>query len=664
MATVEEYLELAQDLIDKDEDRDALFGRMDRIWKVEWSLPPEMSEMGWVKAVKSTDGHDALRGTVRILSARVPSIHVWPSGTNPEDQETADRLERGLRWFINVAFQRGQTTALRDVVMSAAKYDEVCGQIIYLPYQKQLLKGFGEGVSEDGASARRFKAMERSGPFSVIVRNPRNVHTLYSEYGMEAVAYTAIWPAKNVMSFYGNRAGDIRKKDLAGEAANYYVIYDICDYSKRIVVALPRDSDVGTVPKISAKNKDLPKGAIVLMEEDNDLGFIPWICRVGGTSLENDSENTHIPMLYSVDHANQFDIQNTIQTLVLSEAITHAAAPRDHKSGPGAEHIVVGYGGPDQSVVTGPGQDYKRLPPLEIDRGLFELSEWITGKVAKSTIPPVLQGGNVSSDTFATLNLTVQSGMITIDPYKRLGEQWLSDACIQMLLWIKKVGDPIVAFERHKESVTEKEVTKSFTIEPGDINEKGMRIDVTLEAEVPVDKVAKINGATMLQKLGMPRRESFEEVGISDASAMMDEARYEAMEEFFLNRFFTKMNQKDTLDFQTKLTEMQAAINLKVAERQMMMQQAAQQAAEQAAQKAQGGRAMPPGTEGVPYQMPGAGNAEGSQVAPPGTPPGAAGESMAGPGFNPAEGGTPPAEGQPSMTREMQTGMSGTSEVA
>lgn len=666
MADVKAYMDLAQSLIDRDKDRDDMFARQDRIWRVEWDLPPELREMGWVKAVKSTDGHDALRGTARILSARVPSVSVWPTGTSPEDQERADKLERALRWFLNVAFQRGQTTALRDVVMSAAKYDEVCGQIVYMPYQKQLLEGFGAGITEDSAAARRMKAMERSGPFSVIVRNPRSVHTLYSEYGMEAVAYTAIWPAKNVVSFYGNRAKDIRTKELAGEAANYYAIFDVCDYDKRVVVAIPRDSDVGSPPKWTKNSKDLPKEAITLMDEDNDLNFIPWICRVGGTSLESDSENTHIPMLYSVDKANQFDIQNTIQTLVLSEAITHAAAPRDVKMGPGADNIYVAYGSPDQSVVTGPGQDYKRLPPLEIDQGLFNLSEWISGKVSKSTIPPVLQGGQVASETFATLNLTVQSGMITIDPYKKLAEQWLSDACIQMLLWVKKVGDPIVAFEREKEEVTGKEKTSSFTIEPDDINEKGMRIDVTLEAEVPVDKVAKINGAAMLQKMGIPKREAYEEVGFADASALMDEARYEAMEEFFLQRFFTKLNQKDQIDFQTKLTEAQTAIQLMAKQKEMEMQMAAQQAQQeaqaQAQMAAQGGGMPPQGGGGVPFMMPGA-NAGARGLAPePGTPPGSAGETE-GPMWNPAMGGAPPAMAQPGMTREMQTGETGTSEV-
>jgi len=647
---VKDYVGLAADLITQDSGRDAMFARIDKIWRIEWGLPPELKAKGWIKEVRSTDGHDALRGVTRILSSRIPSITVWPTSPDPADQEKADAQERALRWFMSVALQRGKTTALRDVVMSAARYDEVCGQIIYLPYQKKMLKGFGAGTaSSDAANDRRLQAMERSGPFSIIVRNPRFVHSLYSEYGVEAVCYATIWPTKNVISFYGERAKAIKAKyDKEGRGgAPAYAVWDMCDYDRRVVFAIPLVSGTSRLPELA---DDLPKGAEVLMDDKNDLGFIPWICRVGGTSLETDSENTHIPMLYSIDHANQYDIQNTLNTIVFSEAVAHAGAPRGKRSGPGSENATVEYGDPAQDIVLPPGAEYERMEPPAIDQGLIQLSNWVQAASEKSTIPRVLQGGNTPNAAFASLNLAVQSGMITIDPYKKLAEQWLSDAVIQMLLWVKKVGDPVEAFEQKKDEVTGKMSLETYTLNPDDINEKGMRIDVTLEADIPVDRQSKIQGASVLQKMGMPKRAALEAVGETDANALLDEARYEAFEDFFLQRIFSKLSQQDQLEFMGKQQEMQMQAQMAMQEQQMAMQQAQQQQAQQ-----------PPQQPEVPfpqYRPPGSEMEETGQPGPEvaaGTPPGI--EGVEGGGWDPSQGGLPPALAQPGATREMQTGM-------
>jgi len=351
-------------------------------------------------------------------------------------------------------------------------------------------------------------------------------------------------------------------------------------------------------------------------------------------------------MLFSVDHGNQYDIQNTMETLLFSETVQHAASPRWKKSGPGAENIGIGYGDPLQAAVVETGQDITPLQPPLLDEGLMKLSQWVSDKIQKSTIPPILQGGGQGQTrNFSALSMSVQSGMITIDPYKKLAEQWLSDACIQMLLWVKQGGEPIKAFEKKKDTLTGKNVLNAYTLEPDDINEKGMRIDVTLEAEIPIDKIQRINGATMLQRMGLSKRNALEQVGETDADASLDESRSEAIEEFFLKRFFDKLNMKDQVEFQTALETMRAGIQMQAQQAAAQMQQ--QQQAQQV-QMQQQAQFQLPGGGGPPQSGP-----EGSPL----TPPGAAGLDIEGQGWNPAQGGSPPAGAAPGETFEGQTGM-------
>jgi len=636
------YAELAHDLAKRDEPRDKMFQRHDKMYKCEWDKPDSLDQE-WILPIRSTDAHNTLRGTTRLLSARDPVITVWPTSTDIAAKEKADKQERALKWFMSVAFQRQATTALRDIVMSAARYDEVTYQVVYLPYQIKLLESFGGGTAtSDRAVQHRLRAMERSGPFAFIVRNPRSVHSLYSEYGLEAVSHERVWDTKKLLSFYGSAATEIRvavENKVTGKASPFYAVWDIADYDRRLVMAVPVVNEMSSMPTLDGGK--WPKNALTILDVENDLDFIPWVCRKGGTDLESDSDHSHVPMLYSIDQSNQYEIQNIMETIVVSDAVAHAAAPRGKKSGPGAENIMVEYGDPNQDVVVGPGQDYTPLPASKMDESIFNLAEWMSAKMEKSTLPSVLQGGNTAAmKNYAALAMSVQSGMIVVDPYKKLAEQALSDGAIQMLLWVKKGGEKIEAFEKNRDKITQKETYHTFTLSPDDINEKGMRVDVELQPETPVDRGQRVNTALMLQKMGVSKRESMTLAGLPDASDVMDEARYEAMEEFFLQRFFSKLSQKDQLEFMGASQEQQAALQMKVQEAQMQMQQQAQQAAQAQqqqmiqAQQAQG-QAAPP-----EYQMPGAPE---KGMAGPNTPPGMANPEVGGAGFNPEAGGQPPA---------------------
>src|SRR3990172_6012039 len=557
MAKIDEYLELAKDAVEADESRDKMFMRQDKMWRMEWDKEAELRKLfPWMHPIRSSDAHDSLRGVQRILSKREPAITVWPASDDPVEIETADRIEKSLKWFWKTTLQKSRSNALADIVMSAARYDEVTGQVIFIPYQKDLLEGFLVKSKDKAAQARfekRAEAMEKAGPFSIIIRNPLSVHATYSEYVVEQVVYASVWTPTDIVNFYGASAQEMQTKIDTDKAEEQYAVIDITDHSNRFTFAIPVHD--GFLVASSFKTLGA-KDAITILDKKNTLGFIPWICTMGGTELEPDEAHKRIPMLYSIDQSGQYDTQNLLGSIVVGEAISHAAAARRLKSGPGAEDMEVNYGDPALDIVARPGQDYKPLERPQLDQALFQLYGVMGQQMQKSTLPPVLQGGAVPSQTFSTLNLAVQSGMVTIDPYKRLGERWVSEACLQMLEWVRKHGEPVTAMVRRKNDAGDKIIEK-FQILPSDLGETTRQIDVEFQAETPVNKPAMIQGASLLKQLGAPTRVALEEAGETNARGLMEEATFELLEKFFLQRIITRISAQDQMNLEKQKMDMQ-----------------------------------------------------------------------------------------------------------
>ena len=111
---------------------------MDNMWFSLWDLP--MKPTGYIHKVVSTDPHDAIRSGTRVLSGGDPRITLQPLGTLPEDRETANGIERALKWHFKNASQRRRATTVSDFVLSALLYDEVIAQVVYIPWQIKQAK--------------------------------------------------------------------------------------------------------------------------------------------------------------------------------------------------------------------------------------------------------------------------------------------------------------------------------------------------------------------------------------------------------------------------------------------------------------------------------------------------------------------------------------------
>jgi len=572
---------LTTKMIKADEKRDLMFEGMDKMFRSEWSLPEALKAQDWIRRIVSTDPHDAIRAGTRVLSRLDERIEYQPLSETVEAKKDAARIEKALKWFLANASRRRRAAIRRDVVMSALRYDEICAQIIYLPHHIKQIKELS------GASVR-YDAAKRYGPFAIVMRPPRNVHTRYSDFMPESVVYASILPAEEVVDLWGKAAGAIEKKIKDSDEQLYVSLFDYTDLETRMVWGA-----VGNRPVLEDPED---KNAITIIDEaDHGLPFLPWVCRVGGTTLETSAQHQRIPLLYSIYQAEQWLTQNVMETVVFSEAIARSAAPRIAISGPSPEQVEVDYGDPAKILEVPPGHEVAQLRPPDIDRALLELEGFMRGAIQKSTVASILQGGDIPSGTaYATLNLATLTALGTLKPYQEIAELALADICTQMLQWIHFSGEEATAYGRDRDG------SYVYKISPDEIDPDNVYLSVQLEPDVPSDRMQRINAASIaVQNLDMSKESAMKDIGITDPQGEMKRRRLEILLE---------------ARFQQRLAEEAAEAQLRL-----------QAKAAQMAQAPQG--QQPPG-----FPMAG------------------------GQGFNPAQGGSPPAELFPGGTREGQTG--------
>jgi hypothetical protein len=590
-------------MIEADKDRNLMNDGMDNMFKIKYNLPPSMSALDWVRLVLSTDPHDQIRGGTRVLSTLDETLRINSYSDSVEVRDMANRLEKALKSNMKNACRRRSVNVISDLVMSGLLYDEICLQVLYLPWQRKI----------KGINANRQKAMERFGPYVVIPHKPSNVHTQYSNYMMESVLSVTTMNTEEVVQFWGDNA-----KKLKGEKApETVVLYDYWDYDQRSVWC------------IDAQTNETDGTPIVIVEEEMDLPFIPWVSRRGGTTLQGEAEHQRLPLMYAAYQSKSWETQNIAQTLAFSEGISRAAAPRWKKSGPGAENIEIDYSDPSSSVVVGPGQDAQPMQPPQLDQGMMEIANAMRQNINRSGISEILLGaGSLSNVAFSSINMTTQSAMGVLKPYKSLAEESLADAYTLFILWAKHNSDDIkgIGMEKDKNG-------KLYSVKASEIKPEDIVVEVTLNPDVPVDRQQKINGAVMMkERLGLDEANALEYTGETDPESIKRRKTYDILYDTHVQQYVKKQMAQVDLEFEVAKT---AAI--------MQLQQGMQQQMQQQ-----------PGMTPQPGQQPPMVTPQ-PQSASPGTPPGMPDQSS-GMGNNPAAGGNPPIMNEPGMTRESQTG--------
>ncbi|MCL4257581.1 MAG: hypothetical protein KJZ53_03515 [Anaerolineales bacterium] len=524
MQELSHFQAIATHMIAADRQRDHMLRAMDAMWHNRWQLPPALHAVGWVHKVVSTDPHDAVRAGTRVLSSVAPRITAQPrgyaQGGAQAARQQAERIERALAWHFRNASRRRRASVLRDVVLSALLYDEVVAQVVYLPAQQQAARQLGLD-----ASGLASGPAQRFGPFAIIVRNPQHVHVRYSDWAPEAVLLKQVMPISEAAAFWGSALTEKLPRPRRGRAAKraeelrYCTIFDYMDTEQRAVWAvLQEDGAVLAEPTGSEQ-----AAAIEIVREEHGLGFLPWAAKVGGTTLHSGGAQ-RIPLLASVFQSGQWDTQNIVETLLASEVIAYAAAPRLKVEGPTAE-VDVDYGEPGRVVHVPPGHQLNPLAAPGLDESLARIAERVAERMGKSTVPRVLQTADFPNGTaFATLNLATQSGIKSLTPYKELAEDALAEVFQLMLSWVQHSGQALDAY------VSQRGRSQPIRLDPSEADLTEVLIDVELTADVPTDRMARINAASMaVRDLGYSRERALEQIGETDAKEVMAEAEREQL---------------------------------------------------------------------------------------------------------------------------------------
>ena len=588
------YIDEAQDLLDTYLllRRDQM--KIDDIANLEWRLPKALEEIGR-RAVKTTAPADAIKAGARVLTVLDEIIEVDPVTVMPKDPESkaarekANQWEDVLKWQLELASRR-KSILKEDITRSALMYDEVCAQVIHLPSQIKNVKSLG-------GNPARLEAAQQYGQFAISLKNPQSVYTRYSEYGPEAVLYATVQRPRQIVDFWGNRAGKLKKLVEKKQADDWYILFDYVDFERRFVWAIP-----GETVKASGH-----EDRIDILYEEQTLPFLPWVCVIGGSNLNRLPEKQRYPLLWSTMKAGLVDTANIIGSLMLNEVIATASQPRLAKIGPTPDSIKIDYTDPTGEIDVPPGHTVEALQQSPISPALRELYDRTVNDLQGNTIPRILVTAEAApGEPFSGYNLRIQQAIASLMPWKRVSERAIAGIERQKLLWCHYSGEPI-------------EGPKGYKINPSEIDPQHIYLSVELTPYEPLDEQQKINSAVMAaRELKLPTEDIMGMMNISDPEKKI------------------RKWAKEQMSFAQLQGELQKIQMTASGEIEQMAAQMAQGMLQQMQEQGQGPSAQQ--RERQPMQGM---------------------EAVGGPGFNPAAGGQAPAGANPAgNVREQQTGLS------
>lgn len=573
-----------QALIDYYAKRNQVFKAMDNFFNSKWDLPEALSKLTYIRKTVSSDPHDALRAATQILSTVEPHFQILPPLDDMEIKIYIDEVETYLRYIYSQAERRNQITS--DVVRCLLQYGMVAVQTANIHYQQKIKPTF---------SPSRLRAAMQHGAFTALVRKPHDVYPVISEYGLESVLLTKVYNMREFSKFWG-KFDFINPDD---DTMEYVMVYDYTDYERRVVWAT-QSATTDVIAGIDGQT---------ILETENDLGFIPWVIKTVGPAYCDKPEERLNPLLKPVLDTDLWGTQNVLLTLLTSETIARAASPRIKIQGPGANDVDVDYGDPNKPITSETPPSMQSIEPMQppmMDQAMVSNLELISSAIGKQTVARFIQNPEMKADVpFSSMNLIFQLGANTINPHKMVAQEAIAEIGRQFLLWTKLNDEEQWVPKKIKKE--NGETTGTMIMIDPQLIDPDYNIQVELTADVPTDRMQKINAASIaVQTLKMPIRRALEQIGISDPEQAIREREAERVAENEVEITMKERQAESEMNMQAKMMQMQ------------MMQQQLQQP--------------------VPQQ----------QADPFG--------NLGGQGFNPAMGGSPPAMGAPEMTREQVSG--------
>ena len=569
-------------LEEQNRERDDMFEALDQYRHGEWAMEEELLSIDWIHESRDPIFTQQGDSAKHILSDVRPGISLTPYNPGDADKDIADRHEKGLRWLLDSTSRRRQATIVQDLVSSSVDYSEITAQVVFIPQQIKDIKA-------SGGNANRYESMLRRGPFAVIVHNPRTVYARYSDMGAEEVLLKTEDDPHNIIDLWGDKANKLKKrlKDVKGPAEKA-TLYDYSSYDWRCVWVEWGGEDY------QIEKKDWP------------WPFMNWVCRYGGTSLEERGDFQRKPLLANMYHFDLYDDLNRVRSLRFSEMIRTASRAKDVFQSDTRTHPDLDSSTGDIYVSINTEENIIPQPPDVPDTAMQTLYGELRQDVQKSGLSEMLLGADVPTGAaFASINLVTESALKVLRTHQALAQFALADVLETMLLYIHYSNEDVISYGTGKLDRGEE-----YLIKAEEINPKNLYIDVTLEADLPTDYQARTVTARAQLDAGINSRENaMEDIGVKNVSEVKAEIESERMDETLLGTALETLQYEGSKELQDRFLQMameQLRNDPQFLQEVMQMMQAAQQGAEGGAAAGPAGAApngVPPNGQ-VDQQIP------------------------------------------------------------
>ena len=623
------YGERNAELIRNDQERNDHFAKIDDMVELNYTLPKELSELKHMRNIVSTDPLSAITTGRRTLATVQPSVFIQPLNQKLRTKEMANETEKILLWQLRQAGFRAQKDIIGDVVESALRYDMTA--VLTIPIKWQLEGQLGKGISKN-----RYDAAKNYGGFMVGVENPKNVHVRHSALGLETVLVAKVMRAKDVCTFFGERANELYEAIKDSKKEMFVTLFDSWEYDMRVVYCTaPVEYATATASATDLKYE--------IIREEIDIPFLPWTIKEGGTSLSSGVQHGYRGLLSPIAHTNMWETQNLARSLAFAEAIAYSAAPRGVVYSYSDDSIRIDYGDINNPIYLKPGEEYKQLNPPGIDENLLHVFDRTGADINKLTGVKNLTDLDAPAGTaFATVNAVIKAATSSLDPGKTLAEKTLAGIMEDMLMWTNHTKETIVGFGDSADEMGKKLSRSHKHIDPNRIF-----IEVKLSASVPTDKLQKINAASMLNRdLNFSKEDAYKELDVANPDEIVMRWEQEQYNEAELRNRIKRMEFEVDLEQRQAMLMMETGIQQQAQQMQMQQQQQVQQ--QQVAQQQQGQaqqaqlEAELQGQQGQPLPPSGPQQTRTGEARKE-----AQSQALQGQGFNPAVGGSSPNEADP-----------------
>jgi len=596
-----DLVDFCDQLITANAYRNEVWRKIDRMVNLEYDLPDAFKSIPGHHKVTRPDPYIDVLTATNALATTEPMIKLDPMQNKLADKKLANERERWLLWQLKKLDNRSGGSVLQKIIESAFKYNAICFSTEHIAYANRAR------AQETG---RKIMPRRAHSPFAWTYYNPQDVYWQSSRYGLERVLAVSVEPLQTVVDEYGKKAAKLESKLRAQaktEAPFRYVTkfcyYDLDNFK---VWAVP--TSTASPAKASASD------AVWLMDTENTLGFIPFVCE---EAVSTDAKDRHKPLLYATYKSGWWETQNALETIGMTQTVQNAAKPRWIHEGPQGDALPT----PDYNQVVGgvvdvaPGHKLTETRPEQLDNALITQAERLANWQAQSGAARALTGG-IGGDAFAAQSLQLTVGAATIATGHHLAERALAEGLLQILAWtVKAEQSPVYVMGNEKDMPEH-----GWSVSPSEIDLGSIYIEVTLKQDNPLGKLQAANAGAIMKQFGVSNETIMEQMGISDPLGEMKKRAIEELSQTMLRQTNKRID---------------AATDMELQQQMLAMQQQATQPPP-----------VPDGAMGTNeiYSNPTPMNA----MPPTGIP--------EGPGFN-SNGAMAPAMVAPTVTRETQTGL-------